>query len=210
VKAYAVVFNLNRNTLTHLSPPKRIRSGCDPKYQSSAKSRSFSTQQYSKTCPTDDRMPLGTKLSRHASPQMRIPSLWGFQKTTTQLSGREAKASREDRNSDYASLGPCSLSHESWHWVSTELRLCAMEWESRAALFTTTHIHLFYFCPEQQDESSSALDAQAEQDLLLSLRRLLESDDNNLSAVLFITHKKTVMNACDRSIMLSEGRVTSD
>ena len=60
------------------------------------------------------------------------------------------------------------------------------------------------------DESSSALDAQAEQDLLISLRRLLESDDNNLSAVLFITHKNSVMNACDRSIMLSEGRITSD
>eukprot|EP00984_Skeletonema_dohrnii_P015254 scaffold6547_cov141-Skeletonema_dohrnii-CCMP3373.AAC.7 len=56
------------------------------------------------------------------------------------------------------------------------------------------------------DESSSALDAQAEQDLLLSLRRLLESDDNNLSAVLFVTHKNSVMNACDRSIMLSEGK----
>ena len=66
---------------------------------------------------------------------------------------------------------------------------------------------LYSFMSTSQDESSSALDAQAEQDLLLSLRRLLESDDNNLSAVLFITHKKTVMNACDRSIMLSEGRI---
>ena len=63
-------------------------------------------------------------------------------------------------------------------------------------------------CHEQKDESSSALDAQAEQDLLLSLRRLLESDDNNLSAVLFITHKNSVINACDRSITLSEGRIT--
>mmetsp|Transcript_17190 Transcript_17190/g.24319 ORF Transcript_17190/g.24319 Transcript_17190/m.24319 type:complete len:102 (+) Transcript_17190:1777-2082(+) len=58
------------------------------------------------------------------------------------------------------------------------------------------------------DESSSALDAQAEQDILLSLRRLLESDDDNLSAVLFITHKNSVINACDRSITLSEGRIT--
>ena len=66
---------------------------------------------------------------------------------------------------------------------------------------------LHSFTSTSQDESSSALDAQAEQDLLLSLRRLLESDDNNLSAVLFITHKKTVMNACDRSIMLSEGKI---
>mmetsp|Transcript_8570 Transcript_8570/g.17285 ORF Transcript_8570/g.17285 Transcript_8570/m.17285 type:complete len:752 (-) Transcript_8570:250-2505(-) len=60
------------------------------------------------------------------------------------------------------------------------------------------------------DESSSALDAQAEQELLLSLRRLLESDDNNLSAVLFVTHKNSVMNACDRSIMLSEGKTKGD
>ena len=73
------------------------------------------------------------------------------------------------------------------------------------------HTSCSFVCLEQQpDESSSALDMQAEQDLLLSLRRLLESDDNNLSAVLFITHKNSVMNACDRSIMLSEGRITND
>jgi len=69
---------------------------------------------------------------------------------------------------------------------------------------------LFACNENKQDESSSALDAQAEQELLLSLRRLLESDDNNLSAVLFVTHKNSVMNACDRSIMLSEGKTKGD
>lgn len=52
------------------------------------------------------------------------------------------------------------------------------------------------------DEASSALDAPTEQDFLRRLRLLLESEDNNLSAVLFITHKKSVIQACDRVAVL--------
>lgn len=58
------------------------------------------------------------------------------------------------------------------------------------------------------DEASSALDATAEQDFLRQLRHLLESKDNNLSLVLFVTHKKSVLQACDRVLVLSDGRVT--
>ena len=70
---------------------------------------------------------------------------------------------------------------------------------------------MLFLCPMhcEQDESSSALDSRSEQDILLSLRRLLESDDNNLSAVLFTTHK-TLMNACDRWIIISEGRTVDN
>lgn len=57
------------------------------------------------------------------------------------------------------------------------------------------------------DEASSALDGTAEQDLLNRLRFLLDSEDNYLSAVLFITHKKSVLQFCDRVAVLSEGRI---
>ncbi len=57
------------------------------------------------------------------------------------------------------------------------------------------------------DEASSALDGAAEQDLLNRLRFLLDSKDNNLSAILFITHKKSVLQFCDRVAILSEGRI---
>ncbi|KAL7486947.1 hypothetical protein ACHAW6_015330 [Cyclotella cf. meneghiniana] len=57
------------------------------------------------------------------------------------------------------------------------------------------------------DEASSALDAAGEQDILQRLRKLLESKDNNLSAILFVTHKKSVMKACDRVVILSDGRI---
>ena len=48
------------------------------------------------------------------------------------------------------------------------------------------------------DEASSALDASTEQDFLQRLRWLLDNKDNNLSMVLFVTHRRTVMEACDR------------
>ena len=57
------------------------------------------------------------------------------------------------------------------------------------------------------DEASSALDAPTEQDILKRLRFLLESKENNLSAVLFITHKRSVLQACDRVAVLSHGRI---
>ncbi|KAL7461308.1 hypothetical protein ACHAXS_001729, partial [Conticribra weissflogii] len=57
------------------------------------------------------------------------------------------------------------------------------------------------------DEASSALDGAAEQDLLNRLRFLLDSKENNLSAILFITHKKSVLQFCDRVAILSEGRI---
>jgi len=57
------------------------------------------------------------------------------------------------------------------------------------------------------DEASSALDGTAEQDLLNRLRFLLDSKDNYLTAVLFITHKKSVLQFCDRVAVLSEGRI---
>jgi len=58
------------------------------------------------------------------------------------------------------------------------------------------------------DEASSALDAPTERDFLQRLRQLLENKDNNLSAVLFVTHKKSVMQACDRVAVLSDGRIS--
>ena len=58
------------------------------------------------------------------------------------------------------------------------------------------------------DEASSALDAESEQRLLCHLRVLLESEDNNLSAVLFMTHKRSVLKACDRVASLKDGRIT--
>jgi ABC-type dipeptide/oligopeptide/nickel transport system ATPase component len=92
--------------------------------------------------------------------------------------------------------------------VSEELYFIVCAEANPALPFTC----MLFLCPMhcEQDESSSALDSRSEQDILLSLRRLLESDDNNLSAVLFITHKKTVMNSCDRSIILSEGRIVDN
>jgi len=57
------------------------------------------------------------------------------------------------------------------------------------------------------DEASSALDAPTEHDFLQRLRLLLESKENNLSAVLFITHKRSVLQACDRVAVLSHGRI---
>lgn len=142
---------------------------------------------------------------------MRMRSSWGFQRITTQLSGRGAKVYQEDRNNEFALPEHSLLSQESWHWVSEDMLVYSCCYRSKNC-FNSLNSHDFFLslfiCHEQQDESSSALDAQAEQDLLLSLRRLLESDDNNLSAVLFITHKNSVINACDRSITLSEGRIT--
>ncbi|KAL7537047.1 hypothetical protein ACHAXR_007555 [Thalassiosira sp. AJA248-18] len=57
------------------------------------------------------------------------------------------------------------------------------------------------------DEASSALDAPTEQDVLRRLRLLLETKENDLSTVLFLTHKRSVMQACDRVAVLSEGRI---
>mmetsp|Transcript_57295 Transcript_57295/g.121590 ORF Transcript_57295/g.121590 Transcript_57295/m.121590 type:complete len:205 (-) Transcript_57295:441-1055(-) len=57
------------------------------------------------------------------------------------------------------------------------------------------------------DEASSALDAPTEQDFLRRLRRLLESKENNISAILFITHKRSVLRACNRVAVLSHGRI---
>jgi len=57
------------------------------------------------------------------------------------------------------------------------------------------------------DEATSALDALTEKDLLERLRILLDSKDNNISAILFITHKKSVIRACDRVAVLSHGRI---
>ena len=57
------------------------------------------------------------------------------------------------------------------------------------------------------DEASSALDQPTEQDSLQRIRVLLESEKSNLSAVLFIAHKRSVMQACDRVAVLSEGRI---
>jgi len=57
------------------------------------------------------------------------------------------------------------------------------------------------------DEASSALDPASEQELLQHLRLLLESKDNNLSAVLFITHKRSVWKQCDRLAVLKDGRI---
>ena len=57
------------------------------------------------------------------------------------------------------------------------------------------------------DEASSALDLPSEQEILQRLRHTLESEDNNLAAVLFITHKKSVLRACDRVAVLSNGRI---
>ncbi len=57
------------------------------------------------------------------------------------------------------------------------------------------------------DEASSALDSPSEQEILQRLRHTLESEDNNLAAVLFITHKKSVLRACDRVAVLSNGRI---
>lgn len=57
------------------------------------------------------------------------------------------------------------------------------------------------------DEASSALDQPTEQDSLQRIRVLLESKKSNLSAVLFIAHKGSVMQACDRVAVLSEGRI---
>lgn len=59
-----------------------------------------------------------------------------------------------------------------------------------------------------KDEASSALDGPAEQDFLQRLRLILESKDNNLSAVLFISHKKSVLKACDRVAVLSNGKIS--
>ena len=68
-------------------------------------------------------------------------------------------------------------------------------------ILTAISLLHYYF----SDEASSALDTETEQDLLKRLRHLLESDDNNLSAVLFMTHKADVMNACDRVAVLADG-----
>jgi len=57
------------------------------------------------------------------------------------------------------------------------------------------------------DEASSALDALTEKDFLERLRILLDSKDNNISAILFITHKSSVIRACDRVAVLSHGRI---
>ncbi len=57
------------------------------------------------------------------------------------------------------------------------------------------------------DEASSALDEPSEQDFLQRLHLTLKSKDNNLAAVLFITHKKSVLRACDRVAVLSNGRI---
>lgn len=43
--------------------------------------------------------------------------------------------------------------------------------------------------------------------MLKRLRSLLESKNNNLNAVLFVTHKKSVMKACDRVIVLHDGKI---
>lgn len=64
----------------------------------------------------------------------------------------------------------------------------------------------FQKCP-CADEASSALDQAGEQDLLQRLRGLLDNKDNNLAAVLFVTHKKSVMTACDRVIVLHDGKI---
>ncbi|KAL7550580.1 hypothetical protein ACHAWF_013798 [Thalassiosira exigua] len=58
------------------------------------------------------------------------------------------------------------------------------------------------------DEGTSALDGPTEQDFLRRLRDLLESKESNISAVVFITHKKSVLEACDRVAVLSDGRIT--
>ena len=71
--------------------------------------------------------------------------------------------------------------------------------DANTLLTIKTHIYL--------DEASSALDQPTEQDFLQRLRLLLEEKDNNLSAVLFITHKRSVMKACDRVAVLSDGRI---
>lgn len=60
------------------------------------------------------------------------------------------------------------------------------------------------------DEASSALDGPSEQDFLQHLRLTLDSEENNLAAVLFITHKKSVLNACDRVAVLSNGRIAEE
>ncbi len=39
------------------------------------------------------------------------------------------------------------------------------------------------------------------------MRLLLESKDNNISSILFITHKKSVLRACDRVLVLSKGEI---
>lgn len=57
------------------------------------------------------------------------------------------------------------------------------------------------------DEASSALDGPSEQDFLQHLRLTLENEENNLAAVLFSTHKKSVLKACDRVAVLSNGRM---
>ena len=56
------------------------------------------------------------------------------------------------------------------------------------------------------DESSSALDSLTEKDFLHRLRELVNSEDNNLSAVIFMTHKQSVLQACDRVAVLTDGR----
>lgn len=58
-----------------------------------------------------------------------------------------------------------------------------------------------------KDEASSALDGPTEKDILLRLRRLLESKENSISSILFITHKKSVLRACDRVLVLSKGKI---
>ena len=61
--------------------------------------------------------------------------------------------------------------------------------------------------PSVADEASSALDQSGELDLLKRLRHLLESKNNNLLAVLFVTHRKSVMQACDRVVVLHDGKI---
>lgn len=69
-------------------------------------------------------------------------------------------------------------------------------------------IVVFFSTPFILDEASSALDTESEQRLIRHLRVLLESEDNNLSAVLFMTHKRSVLKACDRVASLKDGRIT--
>lgn len=57
------------------------------------------------------------------------------------------------------------------------------------------------------DESSSALDSLTEKDFLHRLRELVNSEDNNLSAVIFMTHKQSVLQACDRVAVLTDGKI---
>eukprot|EP00956_Cyclotella_meneghiniana_P001946 scaffold2132_cov66-Cyclotella_meneghiniana.AAC.7 len=57
------------------------------------------------------------------------------------------------------------------------------------------------------DEASSALDQKSENDLLQSLRTLIKSESDNLAGVLFVTHKKNVMRACDRVVLLHDGNI---